>query len=37
MQAYFDTWAEDEVVNGGGVFPLSIYYRMGWQNNTLKA
>jgi uncharacterized protein (DUF1800 family) len=36
MQAYFDTWGEDEVVNSGGVFPLSIYYRMGWWNNTMK-
>jgi uncharacterized protein (DUF1800 family) len=36
MQAYFDTWGEEEVVNSGGVFPLSIYYRMGWWNNTMK-
>lgn len=35
-QAFFDQWGEDEVVNNGGVFPLSIYFRMGWWNNTMK-
>ncbi len=35
-QAYFDTWGQDEVVNSGAVFPLSIYFRMGWWNNTMK-
>lgn len=33
---YIDQWGEDEIV-GQPIFPLSLYFRMAWWNNTMKA
>lgn len=37
VEEYIDQWGENQVVGNGTIFPLSIYFRMAWWNNTMKA
>lgn len=37
VDEYIEQWGEDQVIGNGTIFPLSIYFRMAWWNNTMKA
>ncbi len=37
VEEYIATWGEENIVDNSGIFPLSIYFRMAWWNNIMKA
>jgi len=36
VDEYVEAWGEEEIVGNQAIFPLSIYFRQAWWNNTMK-
>lgn len=37
IDEYVDEWGEDQVIGNDVLFPISLYWRMAWWNNTMKS
>jgi uncharacterized protein (DUF1800 family) len=36
VDLYIDQWGESEIIGNGTIFPVSVYWRQAWWNNTMK-
>ncbi len=37
VDSFIGQWGQGQVIGNGAIFPLSVYFRMAWWNNTMKS